>query len=320
MGQARRHHYVPQFYLKNFASQLFTVDLLNQNSFPASTKNVAVEQDFHTVSISGQASDTIEKSLSVFEGNVSLALDRIISTASLNNAEDRNTLLYFATLLFVKNPAARKIINDFSNELMRKTSKMEANDFYGFQEKINSMIERGTMDQDVDIEKLRQIIINGDYTISLSTDAHLQTEFKNALPLFTQCVATRRWNMYLAKAGQFVTCDRPVVLMWNDPKNNNQPGLGLRNTRVLFSLSSEIAIIGGFELQDRKIIEVGNEDVAKINGRIILNANRQVYARDEKFGYMLQHNAGIRSGIDLQNDDFTKAKAYEKNADHGTAI
>ncbi len=98
-------------------------------------------------------------------------------------------------------------------------------------------------------------------------------------PLFHEFVLTRHWNVYRATAGQFVTCDRPVVLMWADPMKTDPVGLALRNTRLLFTLSSEIAICGGFELEDATI-EVGAEDVAKINGHIILNANRQVYARD----------------------------------------
>jgi hypothetical protein len=76
----------------------------------------------------------------------------------------------------------------------------------------------------------------------------------------------------------------------------------------LFTLSSEVAICGGFELAN-ETFELDEEDVAKVNGRIILNANRQVYARDDTFEYALRHNTGKERGSDLQNDEIAKAAA-----------
>lgn len=125
-----------------------------------------------------------------------------------------------------------------------------------------------------------------------STEAHLKLEFELAQSLLP-LVAARKWNVYRARAAEFVTCDRPAVLMWVDPTKTEPVGLGLRHTRLLFPLSSDIAISGGFELDDAAI-DADASDVAKINGRIILNVNRQVYARDEDFEYSLRHNEGAR--------------------------
>ena len=135
-------------------------------------------------------------------------------------------------------------------------------------------------------------------------------EFETAGDMFSKYVATRHWHVYRATAGQLVTCDRPAVLMWNDPQRREPVGLGLRESLLLFPLSSTIALCGAFEFQDERF-DLDATEVAKINGRIILNANRQVYARDSSFEYLLGHHQGPRRGSDLQADVARAGEAGE---------
>jgi hypothetical protein len=45
-----------------------------------------------------------------------------------------------------------------------------------------------------------------------------------------------------------------------------------------------------------------------MNGRTILNAGRQVFARDDKFEYYLPTNAGLKPGSELQSDAILNQK------------
>jgi hypothetical protein len=180
-------------------------------------------------------------------------------------------------------------------------STSRATDPQAFAEKIRRSIDEGILPKDTNSDELRRLILSDAFTFGLSVEAHLHIEFSNTVPLLPY-VTNRGWNVLKAKAGQFVTCDRPSVLMWNDPHDPRPPGLGLRHTRLLLALSSEVAICGGYELAS-EAFEVDEEAVARVNGRIILNANRQVYARDNTFEYALQHNDGRKFGTDLQNDE-----------------
>lgn len=288
---------------------MFVVDLIERRSFQPNTTGIALEGDFHTVEAEGQPADVVETALSKFEGEVAPALARTIASASFTSDEDKSLVLTFATLLLVKHPLMRTMMNDLVNMVMHHTSKAQASDPEAWAKKIKEMIAAGEMPPDTDIEKLRQSILSEKHEIGLSTGAHLEMEFGVAEELFP-LLAQRRWNVYKATSGEFVTCDRPVALIWTDPKRNDPIGLALRNTRVLFPLSPTVAISGGFELTD-SIVEVGAEDVAKINGRIILNAGRQVYARDDEFEYMMQHNARTKLGAELKDDAFAEHKADE---------
>ncbi len=306
MSVSHRHHYISRFYLRNFVAdknspKLFVADFPEHKTFTTSPDNVALENDFHTISISGQEPDAVEKRLAQFEADVAPALGRVISCASLANKADAALVLFFATLLLIKGPSNRNVVNDFANQIMQTMGKIQASDQEQFSAKIRRYIDEGTLPANTDIEEVRQYILSGSYTIGLSTEAHLDMEFKNATALFEEFVMNRHWNVLRAVEGQFITCDRPVVMMWSDPMRTDPVGLGRPNSRMLFALSSNIVLNGGFELEDGRI-DINAEEVAKINGHIILNANRQVYGRDGEFSYDLRHNAGIKKGTNLLED------------------
>lgn len=303
MPQSRRHHYVSQFYLRNFAAdpekpQLHVTDLRSHKTFTTSPENVAFERDFHAISVPGLAPDAVEKNLSQFEGDVAPAIARMIESGSLSSPDDARHVLYFATILLIKGPANRQSFDSFVNQIMQAIGKSEVSDRDAWKER---MRREGTIPTDTDLDELADAILSPDYTIGLSTDAHLGLEFETAGEMFSKYVATRKWHVYRAGAGQFVTCDRPAVLMWNDPRRREPVGLRLPESLLLFPLSSTTALCGAFEFENERF-DLDATEVAKINGRIILNANRQVYARDPGFEYLLGHHDGPRQGSDLLAD------------------
>ncbi|HEX3465976.1 MAG TPA: DUF4238 domain-containing protein [Candidatus Elarobacter sp.] len=318
MGQARKHHYVSQFYLKRFTAnpskpRLFVVDIIERKTFTADPKNVAFEKDFHTIDVSGQPSDVVEKMLARIEGDVAEAFKRIVNSCSLSNENDRAQLLHFATILLVNNPAQRAIMNALVTLLMTTSGREQASDPATFTAHVQEMIATGGMPPDTDIEELRRSLLTENFDISMGTASHLNVGLNN-VPDLLPYLLDRKWHIYRAVEGHFVTSDRPVSLMWADPSRTGPVGLGLRDTRVLFPLSSTIAIYGGFELTN-DVIELALDKVAAVNARTILNATRQVYARESDFMYALQHNGGPRDGSALLSDQYVVRRAERANGD-----
>lgn len=318
MVQARRHHYISQFYLKRFTTnpskpRLFVVDVIERKTFRADPKNVAFEKDFHTINVSGQPSDVVETMLARIEGDVAAASKRIVDSCSLSNENDRAQLLYFATILLVKNPAHRAMMNAVTTQLMTTIGREQASNAAAFTARVQEMIATGDMPLDTNIEELRLSLLTDSFDMSMATESHLDIVLNN-VPELLGYLLDRKWHIYRATEGHFVTSDRPVSLMWADPSRTDPVGLGLRNTRVLFPLSSTIAIYGGFELTD-DVIDLGADKVAAVNGRTILNATRQIYARESDFTYALQHNGGPRDGSALLSDEIIARRAERANGD-----
>jgi hypothetical protein len=92
----RKHHFVPQFYLRGFVGkedQLFVIDRPSRRTFRTAPKNVAAERDFNRIDVAGMDPNAIEKALAEFEGKVAPALERVKTAKSLDNKKDRDAVM-----------------------------------------------------------------------------------------------------------------------------------------------------------------------------------------------------------------------------------
>jgi hypothetical protein len=144
------------------------------------------------------------------------------------------------------------------------------------------------------------------YTVEVPNEAHITLEMKG-LDAILPCLLNRRW--VLVKAPQsssgFITSDHPVCLIWSVP-NRLPPGFGIKGTEVIFPLSSRLALIGAFEIDDGEY-DASDAFVAEINGVVIAYATRQVYARDQNFHYQPEPNAEPRKASRLISEPTFKA-------------
>ena len=97
---ARRHHFLPQCYLKGFSKprkrgkthHVVVFDRQGER-FTSNILNIAVKHDFNRVEIEGNAPDVFEQEMAKFEGELAPALNRILEVRNLRSAEDRAILL-----------------------------------------------------------------------------------------------------------------------------------------------------------------------------------------------------------------------------------
>ena len=124
-GGPRKHHYVPQFYLRGFTDdkkQLLVTDRPTEKVFRTNPTNVAAQRDFNT--IAGEDPHAVEKAMAEFEGKVAPAVERIKAAQSFANTEDRNALMNLICSLAIRNPRQRATINDFTGEIMQMMLEM----------------------------------------------------------------------------------------------------------------------------------------------------------------------------------------------------
>jgi hypothetical protein len=311
---ARRHHYVPQCYLKGFVRdrsnpRLFVIDGKEHKSFCTAPANVAAERDFHRIEVEGYESDALEKSFASFEGEVSGALSRIIAARSIKDENDRAYLLNLMALLAVKNPAKRENMRRVQETICKQIMDIATSSPEMWASQVRRAKAGGDIeaDGDTDYVRMRAFVEADRYKIEVPPRRHLVQEmesFETVLPYFFH----RRWVLLKAPRRQtgFITTDHPVCLMWADPARRGRfhgPGFGLRRTQILFPISNDLAVIGAFEAREDEM-DVGPLFVAQVNGTLILYA-RQIYARDGHFLYKLAHNSCIMRGFELLKDQAT---------------
>lgn len=307
---ARNHHYVPQCYLKGFAHyrekpKVFVIDGKTEKTFSTHPQNVAQERDFHRVDIEGHEPDALENAFARVESEIAPALKRASGAGRFASEQDRTLVLNLAALLAVKNPRQRENTRDFAERLSKKMMQMVLSKKEIWESHVRRMKEDGVWDdsKEVSYEDMRKFVREDEYTISMATEAHLSAELKAfdaVLPYFID----RQWTSIVAppKTSGFITCDHPVTLFWTDGNRQGNfppPGHSLKNTTVVFPVSSRLAILGQFEKMPEFSFQATAEQVASINNATILNADRQIYARDNDFDYMSTRADKMLKGVNL---------------------
>jgi hypothetical protein len=305
----RKHHYVPQFYLRGFTGdegKLLAIDRPSGKTFRTDPKNVAAQREFNTVDIEGLDPHIVEKGLAEFEGEIAPALERIKAAKSLAVKEDRELLMNLICALAVRNPRQRATINDFVGEIAQTMAEMTFATKERWESQVAAMKEDGVWDDSINVtfEDMQQFVRNRDYTINVAKEFNIGTEIEQHANL-VQHIAARKWQMVGAKKGSggFVTSDVPVCLRWSDNADHGMfgPGFGVAGTQVIFPVSSDMVLMGSFEGEE-SVVEADLFTVGRINLAIISNARNQVYSKDHAFNYMRPFPQEIGSGATLSQD------------------
>jgi Protein of unknown function (DUF4238) len=321
---ARLHHYVSQCYLKGFCAdrekpRLFVIDLKERRIFPPTNpKNVAAERDFHAVDIDGLPPDAFETYLAEFETDLDNALKRIVAARSIQNENDRAILFKYMALLAAKNPQLRENFRVAHQHMVKVIMDLATSTPERWASHMARAKKDGYLPDDApdDYEKMcdfLQALERGEHRINTLPSMHVPMEVQAAntvLPL----IFGRKWWLLKApgNVAGFITSDHPVSLMWADPAERGRmppPGLRHSHTQLVFPISSDLALIGGFEIEEMET-EAEETLIAQINGSIILHATRQIYARDGDFPYLLKHSKRIMRGAELLDDLATARDHY----------
>lgn len=124
---ARKHHTVPQFYLKGFATkgrqpQIGTVQLPGDKRFVQSTSKASTRTDFYAIPGHEDGQDVFEKGLSRMEGEAATVIRKITEERVWPlPPDDRELLAAFLTMQFLRGPEQRRHME----ETMSITTRME---------------------------------------------------------------------------------------------------------------------------------------------------------------------------------------------------
>lgn len=310
MATARIHHYVPQCYLKNFcptgSNQVFVVDAIVRKTFSASVANVAAERDFNRVEIEGVAPDAVEAAYGLFEGELGPALQRVISSRSFKDENDRILVLNLIGLTAVRNPRLRATFSRFQSDVFSKVLSLALSSREMWEAQVRKATTAGYMENvaKIDYETVKAQWENGGFSIETQNTAHVGNEVKvldSVLPLLFE----RKWTVVhsTAESGGFITSDHPMCLVWSDPKNKGiySPGLGVRGTDLLFPLSPGLLLLGRFEGKEDEM-SADLVAVGCFNRTVAALAERQIYARDDNFVTVTAFPEPIRRGAEILDD------------------
>lgn len=303
MGAKANHHYVPQFYLRNFAdgvgrqARVVFFDEETRRLEHTLVRNVGSKRYFNRVEAEGQDPDYLENALAKLEGEIAGPLGEVIEARAFPSVEHFSYVMNLAALLSVRNPRMRGQMEKFHQDVVEKTLGVLTSSKEIWDHQTQKMEDDGVeLSGAVTYEDIKRFRDEKKYTINIDQTHLIGVELEMVQPVL-ETLSNRNWCFATASEGsQYITCDDPVALEWSDNRERGpfaSPGHGLRGTNITFPLSSDVLLIGMFEdLPER--IEHREKQVTSVNTVIARNSRRQIYARSDEFRLHLRDTENVR--------------------------
>ncbi len=284
MNEPRKHHFIPQCYLRNFSvgekrKQVFLIDAVRNIECKTSIVNVAQRRDFNRVNINGIEPNYFEKNFSKFEEKVSCSIKLLMDSDVFKN-DVKDNILNLIALLAVRSPQKR---NSFAKSYAQ-TIKIIMELSLATRQRWEGYMEKFSVEQRVSYEIAKDFFESERYTISTPRETHIRDELKMMDTILPYLYA-RKWQLLKSnsKTGIFFTSDNPVVINWNEPEKipqiyRNSPGFGMKNTTIYFPLTSSYYLIGRFDIDEDALVLATDEMVAVANTAILMGAYEQLYS------------------------------------------
>lgn len=305
---SKLHHFVPQGYLRGFATaheRITSIPLdRSRNSFTTSVRNVAAQNHFHTAE-ELEEPDWFEKALSRVEGEAIKTIRSFEKGQFPPSEEDRWAFSYYMALQSARGPDTRKTIEHLHASMVRLEVGAGGRKNVGRWIRDNYGIEPSPELEDRIWEEATQ---PGGPPIRFTNLAHIKHTVETAKDL-TSYLAVRPWSLVRFNRRCLITSDAPVTLI---PQLDDHPGEGVGFatawgvtfplTRKLGLLMSDpMVMLEGLESDDRRIqrmrswvlqgridrIEAGTTVMERLfNGHTAHAARAYVYHHPEDAGFV----------------------------------
>lgn len=222
MSVAKRHHTVPQFYLRGFseADQVGTVRLPGDRRFLQSVRKAASETGFYNIENHPDGTDAFEKILSGIEGQAAAVVLKIDQGIWPLEQPDRDCLAYYVALQAVRGPEQRRNMEFIAAQFAR----LEVG--HGGRANVANWVRANygvSIDDEQAEEMWKQATQPGGPPIRIRPEAHIEQMGHLVDELFPY-LAGRPWTLVRFVRRSLVTSDTPVGLV---PHPDDEPWSGV---------------------------------------------------------------------------------------------
>lgn len=293
-----RQHYIPKFYLTNFASKegkrskLWVLDKDQRRQWTTTPTKAAHRRNYYR--ISEQTADdpnVIEHAMGNIESQVAPVLRKIVASNDLPaSREAHDIFINFVALMVVRVPGTRNATNGLVERFSKQIMQGVVSSPEKYETLLKEMQDDGVeIDDEVGYEAMQNFLHRDEYSIEISQDFTLEMMLES-FDTVLWLLAKRNWFLLIAddSAPDYVCSDRPVSLDWFGklPSNpSRQPGFATPGSIVRFPLSPRVALAGLFTKVE-PTCDASPEHVARTNTCTCGLAERFIYSATQDFVWM----------------------------------
>jgi uncharacterized protein DUF4238 len=275
MTEPRRHHLLPQFYLRGFtdgADQLAVVSRDLTKRFVSSVAKAAAEGDFYTVDTAAGPSQAVEKLLSQMESEAAPALDRILAGGFPPSGDDRVALSAFMAFQLTRSRAHRRMWTMVTDAAVKLATRVIASGD-NVSQRLTGLT--GEVASEKDAEAFRRLAESpGDWEVVPHQNSAIEAMLQTA-PTLAPVIAARKWRLARFQKPVLLTSDWPIVV-WH--RTDTGPyGIGVATAdEIRFPLDTQHALI---------MVVIGADQVWDLHESHAKDINRLVAARGFEWIY-----------------------------------
>lgn len=225
-GRPKRHHYVPQFYLRQWcdgAGQLVVYPLDGGPLLRMTPRNVAVECNLYTPTPgAADVRDDHEQWFSGWEGMWAKDWPSIFDLGE--NPRTRKDLARFLATLLIRHPAAREMVGEINRRLKTLANKAPDDGHITIRNRYG--VSKAAV---ADIREYAATDLDG-----------IRTDWLRVMPGVAESVAdelfARKWAVFCTEVDSFITSDTPVALH-RGACRFDKFGIGTPGTFISFPIS-----------------------------------------------------------------------------------
>ena len=289
----RKHHYVPQFYLRGFTvdgkrdGQLWILDKKAGRQWESTVKKSARQTDLYRVELKdGGDPASLEKILSVIEGMVAPILQQTIETQTLPEGQPFELLLNMVALMALRVPLLISFSKHIASDLARQLNR----DLVATPEAWKAVDDRVRAEKtglpEVRYEEMKQFVESDEYSIDVDLGQNWlpQVMIDASRPMLFH-LSRRRWYITVVApdAPDLICSDNPVSLSPTPISISSQNvGFAMPGSLLLLPLSRRMVLVGSFEgimLPN----PASEKTVALINGATGRSAERYLFTSKPDF-------------------------------------
>lgn len=242
-NQPKRHHYIPQFFLKGFSSDgetLHVFDRVKKEYRFQNIRKIASENKFYTYTIKGKE-ENLEDLFGLIESTSKPVLDKITQGKGIT-MQEKADLSMFLAVLRVRIPDFKKWTEESGEKMYKKYNKIV---FSNRQQVENFIKKTGKKVSKKEIDDLMGFAADESrYKVKFPPGYWLGTMLKLSIDVADLFIDSD-WDVYhFNRKLALVTSDNPVVLV---PPKNYHPfygyGLATPGTVKVISLNSNTCLV-----------------------------------------------------------------------------
>lgn len=266
MSRPRKHHFLPQFYLRGFSedqNSLYQIRKMTGESVGCRIKDIAAIRDFHEIDADDVEDPlALEKQLATVESQMSKFLSDLLQDG-LNNGRALVETIGFVSLLRMRVPAVKRHIEESLGETVRTAAEI--------------MERQGKLPPPP--PGLEDALRVANLKITISNWKCMELMFGMASnPDVLNIMCNMQATLFRAASGSFITSDQPVALYHEDKTSPYGVGPATPGVEISVPLTSAALLrLTHSEAEDEERSATA-EEVAEFNRRTIVMAEEYLYA------------------------------------------